>query len=144
MYWVENLIKKKLDTDYFQVPGITIDQGYNIIKQKVNSGEIIMFTDRVHNIIHLMGPRSYWVWEYDIIADCPNVKIFEQACRDAQTWFWEQYPDVQKLEILTHRKSVTRMAEILGWEKEGIRKKSFKQDDKWVDEYLYGLHRPGI
>jgi len=141
--WVKDLLYKKINIEKFQNPQVTRAIAIQELERRHVSGEIYVVGSQKHNIIHLVRPRTMWVAEYDIIADCPNGLTLTKECRKAQDWFWAN-TNYHKLEMTTTDKRIATMAKRLGWTEEGLKLESYNKYDtgEWLNEYIYGLLRP--
>jgi hypothetical protein len=143
--WVKDLLRKKLDLEKFQRPNITIDQALQLLEQSRKNKEIIIVGSQENRIIVLLKPTSPWTVEIDVVADCKGMfKLYKQL-KKMEKWFWNTYPDIHRLEMITSNEKIVSFAERYGCENEGIKKESYvdyTNTMNYKNEYMLGLLNP--
>ena len=143
--WVKNLLRKKLDLEKFQRPSVTMDQALQILEQSRKSKELIIVGSEKNQIIVLLRPTSPWTAEIDVIADCKGMfKLYKQL-KKMEKWFWNTYPQVHRIEMITTNEKIVSFAERFGCRQEGVKKESYVDYTDTMDyknEYIFGLLNP--
>jgi len=141
--WVVDLLQKKLDTKELQNPLLDNNQAIQIIAEKYKTGQIQMIGSKEKNILVMFTPKTPYVTEIDIVADCKNAFVLYRYLKNAIEWGWKN-TEFWKLTMSTHQEKIRWLAEKLGWEHEGTGLEEHLDFDqgRFVPVYYYGLVRP--